>query len=351
MARREYARIGTDMPDETSIRALTVGAQWLYDRLLLSPELSRCGVLPLRIALWSDRAPDANETKVSKWLKELTKSRHVVIDDRYQEALVRTYVRHDGLLGQPNVVAAMVGDFHVIASPTVRTAFLSEFRRLWDLDLSDGERGGWCLAVGHYPQARQGKDDHRSWPTVLPADSLARLRKSIGPGLHPAITEALGKPHLPTFDEASPQGIPEPFTRTLPGNPLPDPLRGRDRGERHVPATNSGSERRAPGGPPNGGTHPAAVPAGQHTHPAAAAALLDRTGPWVPTIRDALTTEVEQLLAAQIPEPAIVAGLEVWRTRKAGPRLLPHLVNDQLTPAQQQDPRFAGLLADARSSA
>ncbi len=232
MARREYARIGTDMPDESSIRALSVGAQWLYDRLLLSPELSRCGVLPLRVALWSDRAPDASERKVRDWLKELTKSRHVAVDERYQEVLVRTYVRHDGLLGQPNVVAAMVGDFALIASPTVRLAYLAEFRRLWDLDLSEGERGGWCLAVGHFPERKGGKDDHHSWPAVLPGDSLARLSKSIGTGLRDPLTEVLGGPQVSAFDEDSPRGIPEPFTRTLPRTPSC----GRDRGERLVPA-------------------------------------------------------------------------------------------------------------------
>jgi hypothetical protein len=37
MARREYARIGVDMPEEESIKALDVEPQWLYDRLLLRP--------------------------------------------------------------------------------------------------------------------------------------------------------------------------------------------------------------------------------------------------------------------------------------------------------------------------
>jgi hypothetical protein len=344
MARREYARIGTDMPDEASIRALTVGAQWLYDRLLLSPELSRCGVLPLRVALWSDRAPDASEKKVNIWLRELVTNRHVIIDDRYAEALVRTYVRHDGLLGQPNVVAAMVADYSVIASPAVRQAFLVELRRIWDLPTTtEGVRGGWCLAMGHYPEARQGKDDRRTWPAVLDGASLARLRKAIGEGLRPAFAEALANGSVEPFDEPAP----EPFDQTL----CQTPYRGRDRGERRVPtpATYSGSERRAPDGPAEAGADLAAVPAGQqHT---TADQLLDHTGPWVPRIRTQLRTDVEQILAANVPPDAVERALAVWRTRKAGPGLLALLVQDQLTPIQQQDPRLAGLLADARSSA
>lgn len=87
------------------------------------------------------------------------------------------------------------------------------------------------------------------------------------------------------------------------------------------------------------------------TPPAAAAALLDNTGPYVPQIRDDLATQLEPLITAGIPITALAAALDIWKTRKAGPGLLPHLVQDQLTPAQQADPRFAGLLADARSHA
>jgi hypothetical protein len=86
-------------------------------------------------------------------------------------------------------------------------------------------------------------------------------------------------------------------------------------------------------------------------HPGPTLELLERTGPYVPKIRAELAPVVDELLSADIPPAAIEQALAVWRTRKAGPGLLAHLVQDQLTPAQQQDPRFAGLLEDARSSA
>jgi hypothetical protein len=332
MARREFAKVGTDMPDEPSIKALTVGAQWLYDRFLFSKELSRCGVLPLRIALWSDRAPDATQKKVQTWLKELTNSRHVIVDDRYSEVLVRTYVRHDGLLGQPNVVAAMVSDYQLIASPAVRTAFLAEIRRMWDLNtLSDGERGGWCLAMGHYPEKR-GKDDHRSWPSVIDGASLARLQKSIGLGLRAEMDAALARQDVPSFDEASEQGIPEPFDRTLHRTPS----RGRDRGERRLPTPTTTTG--AVAGPPAGDEPTRAGSGGPtgldllHTHEHHLGQLPEVT------VRG-LTKHLDAALAAGTPPATCTAALEEWRRRPgAKPGLLPHLVADATQATHEQDP-------------
>lgn len=342
MARREFARIGTDMPDEPSIRALTVEEQWLYDHALyLRPEMSRCGVIPHRPALWADLATNATDAKVRKWLAGLAKARVVVVDEKYSEVLLRTYVRHDGLLTQPNVVAAMVSDYRVIASPLIRRAFLNELRRLWDLpDLSTAARGGWLLAMGAYPAPKETQRD--TWPTHIDGATRARLHKSIGRGLAPDMTEAVNEGHVPTFTEHTPGGFPEPFTE------------GPRAGAIAVSAV-SGSlllspsaERRTPGPPGRGSDLAGPAADGEHTH--TAAQLLDATGPYVAKVRAGLHDQAVACLAAGAPPDAIHRALTVWRTRKAGPGLLTHLVQDQLTPAAAADPRFAGLLADAQAS-
>jgi hypothetical protein len=265
---REFARIGTDMPDEKSIKALNVAPQWLYDRLLLRGEMSRCGVIPYRPALWSELAPDATEQKIRRWVRDLTTNDppHVVVDERYQEAFIRTYVRHDGLLGQPNVVANMCSDFRLIASDRIRVAFLAEFRRIWDLPIPRTWRGGWLLAVGEYPAV---KTHDGAWPDVLPAGSLDRLRKALkDTGILGPLLAAIHAGHVDPFTEASPEGLPEALADATPippaypsGNPSPNPLRGRaggrDRGESLVPSpgSDSGPERRAPSASPNSEEH------------------------------------------------------------------------------------------------
>lgn len=79
--------------------------------------------------------------------------------------------------------------------------------------------------------------------------------------------------------------------------------------------------------------------------------LLDLTGPWTPVVRDQLAGQIRPMLDAGIRSDAIAAGLTDWRTReRPRPGLLPLLVQDQLTADERVDPRFAGLLADARRS-
>lgn len=219
MSRREFARIGTDMPEEDSIRALTVEAGWLYDRLLMRVELSRCGVLPYRPGVWALLASNATEPKVRRWVRELIAGKQIVTDEAMAECFVRTFIRHDGLLGQPNVVANMVYDYRLIVSPKIRRAFLQEFRRIWDLNIPDGWRGGWLLAVGHYPRAKHAKDDPAAWPVAMPADALTRLRKAVGDGFRDDLAAAITRSDVEPFTEDSTQGIPEPFTRTLHLNP------------------------------------------------------------------------------------------------------------------------------------
>lgn len=255
MARREYARIGTDMPDEPSIRDLDVEPQWLYDRLLMRPEMSRCGIIPHRPALWADLARNGTEPKVRRWMRALVDGRHVIVDERYAEVLVRTYVRHDGLLGQPNVVANMCTDFWLIASDRLRIAFLAELRRIWDLEIPDTWRGGWLLAVGVYPEAKPNDGDkEKQWPAYLPSRHLERLQKALdGTGILGPFREAITQGFVDPFTEASPEGLPPGLLDATP-NPTakgsPNPLHARANAgartfsERRAPS--AVSERRAP---------------------------------------------------------------------------------------------------------
>lgn len=324
MARREFARIGTDMPDEPSVRALTHDQQWLYDHALyLRAEMSRCGVVPYRPAVWAELATDTTETKVRRWLKGLEHHRLVVVDERYSEVLVRTYVRHDGLLGQPNVVANMVSDFTLIHSPTIRAAFLTELRRLWDLpDLSDGARGGWQLAMGHYPQPATERG--HAWPGHIAPGALDRLRKSIGAGLAEAMTEHITEGFAPPFTEP----IPEPFTRTpyagaraaaIAVNSGPDSdsgpeLRSRAPGAVAVPAPTSEPD----------GDDTTTKLLDEHT------AAISRPLPAV-TIA-ALRTAIHQALHDSAGDVDLVAaGLARLRQRGGKPGLLAHLLGDLQT--------------------
>lgn len=125
MARTE-ARVRTSIWSDEEFCALPSWAQRVYFLLLSQPGLSYCGVLPYRPRRWAKFAPDTTDSSIKKALGRLAESRHVVLDLDTEEAMVRTLIKNDGVLDQPNMVVAMAHDFLVIDSPTLRAAVLEQ---------------------------------------------------------------------------------------------------------------------------------------------------------------------------------------------------------------------------------
>jgi hypothetical protein len=72
---------------------------------------------------------------------------YVVVDDGTEELLIRTFVKHDGIMRLPNVAKAMVKAARGIVSPVVREAFCSSLRDLHRerLDKPDDDERGWTV--------------------------------------------------------------------------------------------------------------------------------------------------------------------------------------------------------------
>jgi ferredoxin len=110
-------------------RELSVAAQHLYMQLETSPSLSYAGVAdwrPGKLAL----AKDASYSERYDAALELQGSLFVIIDDETEEILVRSFLRHDGLLEKPNMVIALHKAFAQVASPTLRGVIVHELGRL-----------------------------------------------------------------------------------------------------------------------------------------------------------------------------------------------------------------------------
>ena len=127
---RDHARIKTSRATDRDWLALTQGAQWTYDTILRQPRLSYCGVIdyfPGRIAKQSS---DATEAKVKTDVKRLERARFVVVDHDTSELLIRSYIRHDGVLDRVNMGKACARAFLAVSSAKLRDAFLMELARL-----------------------------------------------------------------------------------------------------------------------------------------------------------------------------------------------------------------------------
>lgn len=127
---RDHASIRIDIWNDDDFRALTVHAQFLYLQLLSSATLSYAGVAdwrPVRLAALSS---DATKATVQTAADELAGQSFIVVDDETEEVLIRSFLKHDGLLHKPNVTKAMVTAFSKIASPTLRGVIVWELSKL-----------------------------------------------------------------------------------------------------------------------------------------------------------------------------------------------------------------------------
>lgn len=113
-------------------RALPSAAQHLYIAIWTSAGLSYAGVADWRPARIAKISADLTPEKVIEAGLLLHRDLYLVVDEETEEVLVRSFIRHDGLMEQPNVAAAMVRDYGKIASPAIRGVIVHELQRLFE---------------------------------------------------------------------------------------------------------------------------------------------------------------------------------------------------------------------------
>lgn len=127
---RDHARILTAIWRDEDFRALPSAAQHVYLTVVSQQELSYAGRLDYRPGRIAALAKDNTAKKTEAAVKVLERERFVVVDNDTEELLVRTYVRHDGILDRTNMGKAMGRAMVQIISTKVRHALLNELARL-----------------------------------------------------------------------------------------------------------------------------------------------------------------------------------------------------------------------------
>lgn len=126
---RDHARIKVDIwdGDFTDLRVIE---QHAYFLLASNRGLSRCGVLDYIPSRFLGLSADLTASRFKTAIGGLRAKRFVVIDDDTQELLVRTYVRHDGVLDRLNMGKATGTAFEAVVSDAIRHAIGDELARL-----------------------------------------------------------------------------------------------------------------------------------------------------------------------------------------------------------------------------
>ena len=127
---RDHARLLVSVWTDMAWKSLTSAQQHVYCALISSPDLSYCGVLPYIPARFKGLSSDMTERRFTQAVQGLAAANFVVVDTATAEILVRSYVRHDGLLKQPNVTKALVKAVQRVHSETIRSSIEVELVRL-----------------------------------------------------------------------------------------------------------------------------------------------------------------------------------------------------------------------------
>lgn len=130
---RSYARIDVQRFHDDDWRALTLAEKAVFDMMLTHPKLSLCGALDLKYGSLCGYAPELDVDALSGILEALTDARFIAVDWDTDEAVIRTFVRHDGVLQNQNLGRGMWSAWVAVESPTLRQFVLDNLpEQAWD---------------------------------------------------------------------------------------------------------------------------------------------------------------------------------------------------------------------------
>ena len=217
---RDRANINTAMWTDQDFRDLNMAEQHLYKLLMTHPTLSYVGVADWRPGRIAAMTADATAAGVRATAESLQAKRYVFIDDETEEILVRSFLRHDGLLKQPKLSISMVNAFGSVASKMVREVITYELQRL------QVEHPDWAA----FGQAKvldllKGK-----------GTDMAEFTQGLTPAFALPFTPAVTPLFRPTGDQA--QALPTATATTTATSPSGEGVQGeRKKPERKLPAT------------------------------------------------------------------------------------------------------------------
>lgn len=181
---REYAKVWLRILDDPEFRALSRGPQHLYFVLLLSRTVNNAGVADWRPKRMSVIARGWRPEQIEADVAILEEARFVVVDHQAEEILLRSFIRHDGIMSGPKTSQGMASAYRRTTSLKIRGAIAVEVKRLYS-EAEDKATKAWevfdvqqILAEPEYVATISGVSDTPSdtrsveYPDGMPGVSL-----------------------------------------------------------------------------------------------------------------------------------------------------------------------------------
>lgn len=127
---RDYAQIRINIWNDDDFCDLTPDAQLLYFVLISHPSMNRAGVGTWHAGRLANLNATWDKHRVNLAAVELIDAYFIVIDEDTDEFLVRTFVRHDGLMKQRNMATTMAREFAGVGSRRIKSLIVFELQKL-----------------------------------------------------------------------------------------------------------------------------------------------------------------------------------------------------------------------------
>jgi len=209
---REFGKMWFSMYTDEDFARQPIGDKWLYQVLIGQPGMNYAGVQTINMRRWRKALRDGDampsEAEIEKRLIRLEAREFVFTDDETGEVLIRSFMRSDKIVDQPNVLKSALRDAGHVESPKIAAVLLSEIERLGDPKIKTTTPAGTKL--------RASIDE-------LKAAAIAHLE-----GRTEGISEPFPKPFTEGLEEPLQEGFSEGLLR--PGEtegftePFPKPL-------------------------------------------------------------------------------------------------------------------------------
>lgn len=129
---RDFFPLKTAIWADDEFRALRPQQQHAYFLIGSQGPITACGVFPLPVRRLTKMAAGLTTDYLQAQVDLLAQARFMVVDWDTDELLIRSYMRHDGLLKMGDRPAKRIArDFPLIESGRISDAVLDELRRLF----------------------------------------------------------------------------------------------------------------------------------------------------------------------------------------------------------------------------
>ncbi|RPA65781.1 hypothetical protein EF294_03325 [Gordonia oryzae] len=134
---RTHGRLLVSIWRDKDFVSCSVEAQRCYMMLLAQKDVNNAGVQPLMIRKWARGCEATSEDDIVRALNELQGARFVCYDVDSEELLIRSFIRNDGIVKQPNVLKNALRVAEQTESPRLRQALSDELQTLGRKDASE----------------------------------------------------------------------------------------------------------------------------------------------------------------------------------------------------------------------